>query len=39
MVYKVANEDITKMDSIWEMPFKGLLNHLSYKISKTNIKR
>lgn len=39
MVYKMSNEDLSKMDSIWKLPFKGLLNHLSYTISKTNLKR
>ena len=39
MVFIVADEDFTKMEQIWEMPYKGFLNHLSYKISKNNIKR
>lgn len=39
MVAKLADEDLLKMKEYWGLELKSLLNHLSYKISKTNLKR
>jgi hypothetical protein len=39
IVAREADDDIIRMESIWEMSLKSLLNHLSYKISKIKTKR
>jgi hypothetical protein len=34
-----VDDDPLKIEQMWQMSLKSLLNHLSYKMSKNNIKR
>lgn len=39
MISGMCDDDILKIQEMYKLPIKAVLNHLSYKMSKQNLKK